>query len=104
MLPITVTPITTKPTGASPTLKEQTPKTAAHAGQAVNPERHASTASARPLVREVKKSAAEIASISKPTTTTAALAAHNVLPDRPASTEHAPPHAPAAPPTVVASA
>ena len=89
--------------GVSPTLKEQTPKTAVHVEQAANPERHASTASARPLVREVKKSAAEIASISKPTTTTAAHVASSVRPDKPVSTEHAQPHAPAVPQIVAAN-
>ena len=101
---IIATPTVISPTGANPTLKEQTLKTAVHVEQAVNPERPVSTASARPHVREVKKCAAETASIYKPTTTTAAHAAHSVHPEKPVSTGHARPLAPAVPPTVVASA
>ena len=89
--------------GVSPTQKAQMLKTAALAAQAVNPERHASTASVRPHVREVKRCAAETASIYRPTTTTAAHAAHSVHPDKPVSTGDARPPAPAAPAIVAAN-
>ena len=100
---IIATPTVISPTGANPTLKEQTPKTAAHAGRAVPQVRHASTAFARHRALPDKMSAEENASTSKPIITTAVHAARNVRPDKPVSTEHAPPHAPAAPAIVAAN-